>query len=201
MANEGGGAYTPPASESDEELIHQFQEGADRAFNLLVGRYKDQLMNFVYRFLGDYDEADDVVQETFVRLWRSKQSYRPVAKFSTWLYTIAANLARTQLSRRKRHAFFSLSRPRSDDGALPEIPDTRYAADAMAESTLTSGLIAEALKKLPAKYREVVILCDIQELSYDEICRITGANMGTVKSRLSRGRSQLQELLKDIPRE
>jgi len=201
MDKGGGRAHTPPASETDEELILQFQQGAERAFNLLVGRYKDPLTNFVYRFLGDYDEADDVVQETFIRLSRSKLAYRPVAKFSTWLYTIAANLARTQLSRRKRHSFFSLSRPRGDEGAPAEIPDTRYAADSMAESTLTSGLIEDALNKLPAKYREVVILCDIQELSYEEICLITGANMGTVKSRLSRGRSRLQELLKGIARE
>jgi RNA polymerase sigma-70 factor (ECF subfamily) len=200
MDSGGGSAQTTPAGETDEELILQFQQGAERAFNLLVGRYKDPLMNFVYRFLGDYDEADDVVQETFVRLWRSKHTYRPVAKFSTWLYTIAANLARTQLSRRRRHAFFSLSRPRGEEGAPAEIPDTRYAADAAAESSLTSGLIEDALKKLPPKYREVVILCDIQELSYEEICRVTGANIGTVKSRLSRGRTRLQELLKDIAR-
>ena len=79
-----------------------------------------------------------------------------------------------------------------------EIPDERYAADSIAESSLKHEIIQKALNAIPEQYREAVILCDIQELSYDEICSITGMNMGTLKSRLNRGRSQLQALLKDL---
>src|SRR5437879_422409 len=88
-------------AQTDEELIKAFQNGREEAFSALVGKYKHQLMNFVYRYLGDYDDADDVVQETFVRVFRHKDSYEPVAKFSTWIYTIASNLAKSQLRRRK----------------------------------------------------------------------------------------------------
>src|SRR5258706_569829 len=95
--------------ESDEELIAQFQDGDVAGFNLLVGRYKDQIVNFAHRYLGDYDEADDVAEETFVLLYKSKDLYKPVARFSTWLYTIAANLAKTQLRRRRRGILFSLT--------------------------------------------------------------------------------------------
>ena len=85
---------------SDEELIRRFQEGDLYAFDLIVRRYKDQLLNFAYRFLGNFEEAEDVVQETFLRLYRNKKAYRQIAKFSTWLYTITSNLAKTELRRR-----------------------------------------------------------------------------------------------------
>ena len=186
-------------AQSDEELIAAFQHGQTDAFNILVKRYKDQLMNFVVRYVGDYDQADDVVQETFVRVYRNKQSYKPIAKFSTWLYTIATNLAKTQLRRRKRHTLFSLSR-RSESGEEKEydIPDVTANADGHADSALKQEIIQKALDSISPKYREVVVLSDIQDMSYEEICSITGLNMGTVKSRLNRGRARLQVLLKDI---
>lgn len=188
--------------QSDEELIAAFQHGNQPAFDTLVGRYKDQLMNFVFRFVGDFDEADDIVQETFVRLFQKKHSYKPVAKFSTWIYTIATNLAKTQLRRRKQRALFSLSRTgEGQDERDHELPDVRYRADQRAESTLQHEVIQKALDSISPKYSEVVILCDVQELTYEEICAITGLNIGTVKSRLNRGRAQLQELLKELEEE
>jgi RNA polymerase sigma-70 factor (ECF subfamily) len=189
---------------TDEDLIAAFQQGDRDAFSLLVGRYKHPLVNFVYRFVGDYDQADDVVQETFIRLYQKADAYKPVAKFSTWLYTIAANLARTALRSRSRHGMFSLHRKRTGEGEGErevEIRDDRYPADAMAEAALRQKIIQRALNELPEQYREVVILYDIQELSYEEICSITGMNMGTLKSRLNRGRTRLQELLKELAHE
>ena len=185
--------------QSDEELIAAFQQGQTEAFNLLVGRYKDQLMNYVFRYLGDYDQADDVVQETFIRVYRKKDSYKPVAKFSTWLYTIATNLAKTQLRRRKSHAIFSISRHSGDHQEKDyDIPDQSSATDSQADSTLKQEIIQKALDSISPKYREIVILCDVQELTYEEICKITELNIGTVKSRLNRGRVKLQKLLKDL---
>jgi len=184
---------------TDEELIADFQAGDAGAFTLLVGRYKDQLLNFVYRYVGNYDDADDIVQDVFVRVYRNKDAYRPIAKFSTWIYTIATNLAKTEFRRRKRHALFSLSRGHDDEhGRQFDIADDRYPADAEADRNLQQELIQRALNSLGGKYREVLILCDVQDLSYEEICGITGLNMGTVKSRLNRGRAKLQILLKDL---
>ena len=165
------------AVQTDEELIAMFQDGDETAFSILVGRYKDPLVNFAFRFLGDYDEADDIAQETFVRVYRNKLAYRPVARFSTWLYTIASNLSKTQLRRRKRSMFFSLARKTDEGESTFDIPDLTYAADAGAETALKQGIIQDALNAIPAKYREVVVLCDVQELSYEEICLITGLNI------------------------
>jgi RNA polymerase sigma-70 factor (ECF subfamily) len=188
--------------QSDEELIVAFQQGQTEAFNILVGRYKNQLMNYLFRYLGDYDQADDAVQETFIRVYRKKDLYKPIARFSTWLYTIATNIAKTQFHKRKRYVGFSSSR-RDDPGhdERRDIPDQTSSADSMAESTLKQEIIQTALDSISPKYREVVVLCDIQELTYEEICDITGLNIGTVKSRLNRGRTRLQELLKDIHHE
>lgn len=92
---------------SDEELIARFQQGDVYAFDLIVKRYKQQLLNFVFRFLNNRELAEDVVQETFLRVYRKRHAYKQVAKFSTWIYTIAGNLSRTELRRRKRRKLFS----------------------------------------------------------------------------------------------
>lgn len=191
---------TAPLQElSDEELIGEFQRENEAAFTLLVGRYKDPLTNFTFRYIGDWDECNDVVQETFIRVFRSRHSYKPVAKFSTWLYTIAANLAKTRLRRRKIRRFVSLGSSHSEDPEpLFDIPDEDARTDRQLESSMKGERIQKALDSLSDKYREVVVLRDVQELSYEEIAAITGLNIGTVKSRINRSRSQLQEMLKDI---
>ena len=87
---------------SDEDLMSQFQAGTVEAFDILVSRYKDPLTNYIYRFLGDMKECEDLLQETFLRVYRNRHSYRRIAKYSTWLYTIAGNLARSEYRKRKR---------------------------------------------------------------------------------------------------
>ncbi|HEY6191136.1 MAG TPA: sigma-70 family RNA polymerase sigma factor [Bacteroidota bacterium] len=191
------GEQTAARVRTDEELIGAFQNGDQRAYDLLVGRYKDQLVNFAFRFLGEYDGADEVAQETLIRVYRKKHSYKPIAKFSTWIYTIAANLAKSELRRRTRHGLFSLSGRRRGGGEREFEPaDHRNPTDGQAERSLQSGLIQDALDSLPPKYREVVVLRYVQEMSYEEICEISHTSMGTVKSRLNRARLRLQELLK-----
>ena len=100
---------------TDEQLIKKFQNGDIGAFNQIVYRYKDRLLNFVYRFVNDIDKSEDLVQDTFLKLYTHKDSYREIAKFSTWLYTIAANLARTELRKIKRRKTFSISDLSKDD--------------------------------------------------------------------------------------
>ena len=94
---------------TDEVLIARFQDGDVQAFDTLVRRYKDQLLNYVYRFVGNRNDAEDLVQETFLRVYKNKHYYKEIAKFSTWVYTIAGNLAKTELRRRKRRKIFSVS--------------------------------------------------------------------------------------------
>lgn len=90
---------------TDEQLIARFQEGDEYAFDLLVKRYRDPLMNFIFRFVGDRTDSEDILQETFLRLYKNKHYYKEIAKFSTWIYTIAGNLAKTELRKKKKTQF------------------------------------------------------------------------------------------------
>ncbi len=187
----------PLERQTDEELIVGFQKGNAAAFDILVARYKDPLTNYVFRFLGDWDDCSDVVQETFVRVYQNRTSYRPIARFSTWIYTIATNVAKSRLRKRGFMQVFSFVSKRDEDIGTLEIPDESSRADLRLESSMEEQRIQKALDALPTKYRQVVVLRDIQELSYDEIVAITGLTLGTVKSRINRGRLKLQEMLKD----
>ena len=183
---------------SDEELILEFQKNnLEAAFEILVQRYKNPLTNFVFRFLGDYESCNDVVQETMIKVYRYKDTYSSVAKFSTWVYTIAGNLAKTEYRRQRRRNIFSIS-DYGEDNKPYDLPDESYRPDVATDSGIKDEIIQKALLKVKESYREAVILRDIQGMSYEEIAEILGVNEGTVKSRINRGRAQLQELLKDI---
>jgi RNA polymerase sigma-70 factor (ECF subfamily) len=186
---------------TDEELIKEFQDNNTlEAYELLVKRYKDPLMNFVYRFLGDRDSCTDVVQETMIKFYIHKDSYKSFAKFSTWIYTIAGNLAKNELKRRRRRSFFSINN--DEDEKSPQIEDKSFLSpERAADGEIRNEIIQKALLRVKPVYREVVILRDIQDLSYEEISEITNLAIGTVKSRINRGRAQLQKLLKHIYKE
>jgi RNA polymerase sigma-70 factor, ECF subfamily len=186
---------------TDEELILEFQQNDTvKAYELLVQRYKNPLTNYIFRFLGDYEACADIVQETMIKVYRNKDSYKSIAKFSTWIYTIAGNLARTEYQRRRRRNIFSINSYGEDDETF-DIPDDSARPDVITDSGIKDEIIQKALLKVSESYREMVILRDIQEMSYEEIAEITGIRVGTVKSRINRGRAQLQELLKDIYKE
>lgn len=183
---------------TDEDLIKEFQENDTiRAFEILVHRYKNPLMNFVYRFLGDYETSADIVQETMIRLYKNKNSYKALAKFSTWIYTIAGNLARTELKNRKRRSGISIDSSGLENEPM-DIPDFQNMPDVQTDTVIKEKIIQDALLKVAEVYREAVILRDIQDLSYEEIAKILGITVGTVKSRINRGRAYLKKLLKNI---
>lgn len=179
---------------TDEELIAQFQAGNENAYLEIVERFKDRLFAFVYRFVGDRDLAEDLVQDTLVKVYTHRHAYREIARFSTWIYTIAGNLARTELRKRKRRATFNMSALGLGDREV-EFPSEDYAPSKVTESEQTERDIRKALSKLPLHFRTVIILRDVQELSYDEISKIMKIPLGTVKSRVNRARLRLQEIL------
>ena len=186
---------------TDEELILEFQQNNTvKAYEILVQRYKNPLINYIYRFLGDYEACADIVQETMIKVYRNKDSYKSIARFSTWIYTIAGNLARTEYQRRKKRNIFSIN-SYGDDGETFDIPDESARPDVITDSGIKNEIIQKAILKVSDSYREMVILRDIQEMSYEEIADVTGIAVGTVKSRINRGRTQLQKLLKDIYKE
>ncbi|MCH8018317.1 sigma-70 family RNA polymerase sigma factor [candidate division KSB1 bacterium] len=182
---------------SDEDLIERFQKGDLYAFDLIVKRYKEQLLNFVYRFVGNQEEAEDIVQETFLRVYRKRKAYKRIAKFSTWIYTIAGNLSRTELRRRKRRKLFSVTDMGYEDRDY-EISDEGYNPENHVEGVIQEEIIHAEINNLSPKFREVIILRDVQELSYEEISKIIRVPIGTVKSRVNRGRLKLQSKLKDL---
>tara|TARA_Y100001970_G_scaffold280786_1_gene390349 strand:- start:2214 stop:2795 length:582 start_codon:yes stop_codon:yes gene_type:complete len=180
---------------TDEELISKFQCGDVGAYNELVCRYKDRLLNFIYRYLNDIDRSEDLVQDTLIKLYTHKNSYKEIAKFSTWLYTIAANLARTELRKIKRRKTFSITELSYEDREFIISDSDDNIGDEDLRRSFEKN-IQNALLELPDDFKTIIILRDIQELSYDDISRIVGVPIGTVKSRINRGRLKLQELLK-----
>ena len=182
---------------TDEQLIACFQSGDENAYTELVKRYRDRLTNFVYQFLGDLEQAEDVVQDTMFKLYEKKHYYREIAKFSTWIYTIARNLANTELRKRKRRKTTLLSQMTRDERDY-EIPAVQADLGQAIQSEYVEKRIQAAIIELPEHFKTVIILRDIQELSYDDISNIIGVPLGTVKSRINRARLQLQADLNDL---
>ena len=184
-------------SPSDEELIARFQDGDVYAFEQIVHRYKNPLINFVYHYLGDRIDAEDVIQETFLRVFKNKHLYKNIAKFSTWIYTIASNLAKTELRRRRRRRMLSLTQMGYEDRDY-DLPDVMLSPERIVGGEMKEQMIRKEIDSLPVKFREVVILRDVQEFSYEEISRILNIPIGTVKSRVNRGRLRLQKKLQHL---
>jgi len=182
-----------PFKLTDEKLIARFQDGDINAYNELVDRYKDRLLNFVFRYFNNREQAEDVVQETLIKLYTHASYYKNIAKFSTWIYTIAKNNALTELRKNKRKRTDSLW---TNEGKPIDI---EMKGDSL-EKTVHNEIAVEALNKyldeIPENFRIAVVLRDFQELSYEEISKILEIPIGTIKSRINRGRIQLSEKMK-----
>ncbi|MCK4418089.1 MAG: sigma-70 family RNA polymerase sigma factor [Candidatus Latescibacteria bacterium] len=182
---------------SDTELFLEFTKGDTAAFNKIVNRYQGRLLNFVYRFTGDRETAQDIVQETFLRVYRKREQYCSTANLSTWIFTIAGNLAKSELRHRKRWHLVSIGKEGRQDVA-EKIADQSLGPNQIAEKKAIERNIQEAIESLPPKYREAVILRDIEAMPYEQIAQIVGCPVGTAKSRVNRGRLQLQKKLEQI---
>ncbi len=171
----------------DHELIRRVQNGDMVAFNDITDRYKDRLMNVVYRMLNSQQEAEDIVQETFLRVYQHRQSFDFRHCFSTWIYTIALNLARNELRKRKRFKFFDIFDMKGSE--------TEIAVEMVMPTNLPQ-VLDRAIEGLPEKYKLAFLLRDVQELPYEEVARVMNIPLGTVKSRVNRARSILRDKLK-----
>lgn len=185
---------------SDAEILAEVAAGDIDAYGKIVGRYRGRLYNFVFRFVSDKETAEDIVQETFLRAFRKRKEYRAIANFSTWLFTIAGNLAKSELRRRKRWRLFSLHRDEESDTGI-ELPDETFRPDKVAESSLADDQIQDAIASLPENYRQVILLRDVEGMAYQEIAEIVDCPVGTVKSRVNRARLKLQQKLKNEGRD
>ena len=182
---------------TDEELMKRFQNGDENAYIELVNRYRDKILNFIFNYIGDFEISEDIVQDTMVKLYQKKHYYKEIAKFSTWLYTIAKNLANTELRKKKQRKTTILSHISKDDKPY-DIPSEQPGTHQEIESEITTKIIRNAIDQLTDKFKTVILLRDIQELSYEDISSIVGVPIGTIKSRINRARLQLQIELKHL---
>ena len=182
---------------SDEQLMSLFQSGDENAYIELVNRYKDKLINFIFNYLGDLESSEDVVQETMIKLYQKKHYYKEIAKFSTWLYTIAKNLANTELRKRKQRKTTLLSQFSKDDKTY-ELPSNDPEPGQEIQTDIVNKIIRGAVDQLSEKFKIVIVLRDIQGLAYEDISEIINVPIGTVKSRINRARLQLQVELKHL---
>ena len=194
MVNTDNGAV------SDVDILTDVANGDIEAYGKIVNRYRGRLYNFVFRFVGDRETAEDIVQEAFLRAYRKRNEYRAIANFSTWLFTIAGNLAKSELRRRKRWRLFPLHRDEENETGM-ELPDESYRPDRITESSIADVQIHQAIMSLSENYRQVILLRDVEGLSYQEIAEISRCPVGTVKSRVNRARLKLQQKLKNEGRD
>jgi RNA polymerase sigma-70 factor (ECF subfamily) len=185
---------TPMTHLTDEEVMERFQQDEQEAFDELVRRYRDRLFTFIDQMVRNRPLAQDLLQETFIRLWRHKLKYRNIARFSTWIYTIAGNLVRSEMRRQAREPRVDLE-PREPGDRPIELPHPGPAVDSQVHRNMTIELVRAAIDQLPDEFREVIILRELEELSYDEIVEMLGVPLGTVKSRINRARGRLMTLL------
>jgi RNA polymerase sigma-70 factor (ECF subfamily) len=182
----------------DSAVVAQFLGGEERAFQELVDRYQTRLLNFVYRTIGDREKAEDLVQEVFIRVYRHIARFDTTKKFSTWIYTIASNLAKNELRNRSRNPlvlFQTIKKNWEDEDRPLQFEDTTSRPDDLYRKRHLRELVDEATAKLPEHHRQVFVLRELEGKSYEEIAEITDCNLGTVKSRLNRARNSFAEII------
>ncbi len=194
--------------ELDDELMQRFQKGDEEAFNLIVRRHQQALINFIARFTGDKDNAEDLAQETFIRMFKAANRYKPGrAQFKTWMYFIAKNLCKNEIRNRGRRDRYRvdniITEGNSNNNNEDEIDliasapaDIALQPEVALERKELNNVIQDAIAELPEQYRFPLILRDIQGFSYDEISKILELRNGTTKSRINRARVMLKDKLK-----
>jgi RNA polymerase sigma-70 factor (ECF subfamily) len=191
------------SAREDVILVRAFQGGDRAVFDELVLRHQHRLFNLCYRFMGDYQEANDTAQETFIKVYGSLKRFRFESAFSTWLHRIAVNICKNKLKSlayRQKKMTISLDNPGSAENGTPpmEIRDETHSPAKELETKQRMRAIQEAINMLPLEQKEMVTLRDIQGFSYEEIVEITGTALGTVKSRLARARLDLRKRLRSV---
>jgi RNA polymerase sigma-70 factor (ECF subfamily) len=183
-----------------EELMAKIAEGDEGAFEILITRHQTSVLNLIYRFIGDRTQAKDLAQEVFIRVWQAAKTYKPEAKFTTWLYRITANLCFNELKSARRRRWFQFHH--SDEDSEGSIEETFSDGSPTAEDLLLekerSRQISDVLQSLPENQRMALVLKRYDNLSYAEIGQIIGCSVSAVESLLVRAKRTLQEKLKHL---
>ncbi len=183
--------------DEDKALMLRLQAGEDTALNELMTRWQTPLVSFIYRYIGNQADALDLAQETFVRVFESRHRYKPKAKFSTWLFTIASNLSRNYIRWQHRHPTVALTTEatESETLALGSIPSDDQSPAQHAERKESAAEVRREVQKLPHDLRTAVLLFEYEDLSYEEISRVLGCSAKAVETRLYRARNILRQTL------
>lgn len=191
----------PISTSGDNALISAYLEGDEYAFEVLVSRYQNRLVNYLNRLIHDFDMAADLAQEAFIRVYRNANRYQAQYQFSTWLYRIATNLAIDEMRRRQRKGRFFFYNVmgwlQRDDGTYV-LPDLRHSPEKTLDRTEKLERLQGAIDSLPEKYRLAFVLKEVQEFSYEETSGILGVSLGTVKSRVHRAKLLLRKKLSGV---
>jgi RNA polymerase sigma-70 factor (ECF subfamily) len=187
---------------SDEDLMARVAEDDERSYTEIVRRYQGRVTNLISRVLNDRNGSDDLAQEVFVRVFVHRRNYRRGSKFSTWLFTIAANLAKNEIRRRvRRRNWFSLDAMTDVlHDSMIQLADPTEGREALLEREQLQGEVGRAIETVPEKYRLALVLRDIEGLAYEEIADVLGVPGGTVRSRINRARSMLKRKLQPLLR-
>ncbi|UCG88640.1 MAG: sigma-70 family RNA polymerase sigma factor [Gemmatimonadota bacterium] len=182
----------------DSKVVASYLAGSKRAFNELVARYQRRLLNFVNRTIGDRERAEDLVQEVFIRVHRHIARFDQSKKFSTWIYTIASNLAKNELRNRSRSPlvlFQTIKKNWEADHRPLQFEDRHQRPDDLYRKRHLRDLVDWSVKQLPEHHRVVFVLRELEGKTYEEIAEITSCNLGTVKSRLNRARNRFAQVI------
>ena len=185
----------PPMAvvEGDMDLVQRHRYGDEGAFDEVYRRHAEMVYNLAYRLSGDLEQASDLSQEIFLRVYRHLGRFRGHSTLKTWIYRVALNHCRSRLGRKKWWHWPLREETGGEEGV--ELLDTRRDPESQAIADDDAQRVLAALQEVPEPFREAVILCDLQELSYQEIAAVLGVRIGTVRSRIARGRERLKELL------
>jgi RNA polymerase sigma-70 factor (ECF subfamily) len=195
-------AYLEYNSQEVSDLILRCQAGSRDAFDQLISRYQRYVFNLIYQHLGDIDEIDDVAQEVFLRIFKFIRKYRGQASLESWIYKIVLNYCRTHARRRSNFTrlFMPIKTASRDEERsfelLDILPDQGYNPEKAVEHRKIAQEILGAVRALPEIYRNILIMREVNELSYEEIAEILGISIGTVKSRISRARDLVRQKVK-----
>ncbi|MBO5727832.1 MAG: sigma-70 family RNA polymerase sigma factor [Oscillospiraceae bacterium] len=182
---------------TEQELVQRAQKGDEDSFARLMGENETRIYNLTLRMTGNEQDALDLAQEAFFNAWKGLKFFKGDSSFSTWVYRLATNACIDHLRRKKRRQDISVSMPVVDeeDDRPPDIPDERYAPEQVLERKQLRQAVTRGLEQLSAEHRQVLIMRELDGLSYQEIGRLLGLEAGTVKSRIARARLALRKIL------
>ncbi len=186
-------------NQDEKELLEKSKNGDIEAFEKLIERYQKKVFNMAFRIIGNHDDASELAQEVFIRIFKSIKTFKEESSFSTWVYRITTNICLDELRKRKNRKIVYLDDDiKSEDGEMKrQLEDTRPTPEAAAEKNEVKRVVESAIQALSDEHRTVIVMRDLQGFSYEEIASIIKCPEGTVKSRINRARQALRDILKN----